>query len=46
MSVILETGRLLLRPPRAADISHFVPLLKDFRRGEEPFASSPSVYGG
>src|SRR5258706_16323989 len=30
MSVILETGRLLLRPPRAADISHFVPLLKDF----------------
>ena len=30
MFVILETGRLLLRPPRAADISHFVPLLKDF----------------
>jgi len=30
MSVILQTGRLLLRPPRAADISHFVPLLKDF----------------
>jgi RimJ/RimL family protein N-acetyltransferase len=30
MSVILETGRLLLRPPRAADISHFVPLLSDF----------------
>jgi RimJ/RimL family protein N-acetyltransferase len=30
MSVILETGRLLLRPPRAADISDFLPLLKDF----------------
>src|SRR5580765_7462370 len=30
MSVLLETERLLLRPPRAADISHFVPLLKDF----------------
>lgn len=30
MSVILQTGRLLLRPPRAADISHFGPLLKDF----------------
>jgi [ribosomal protein S5]-alanine N-acetyltransferase len=30
MSVILETERLLLRPPRAADISHFVPLLNDF----------------
>src|SRR4051794_10627782 len=30
MSVLLETERLLLRPPRAADISHFVPLLADF----------------
>src|SRR6266581_283752 len=30
MSVILQTGRLLLRPPRAADIGHLVPLLKDF----------------
>jgi len=30
MSVLLETERLLLRPPRAADISHFVPLLGDF----------------
>jgi len=30
MSVILETGRLLLRPPRAADISRFLPLLADF----------------
>jgi RimJ/RimL family protein N-acetyltransferase len=30
MSRILETERLLLRPPRAADISHFVRLLNDF----------------
>jgi RimJ/RimL family protein N-acetyltransferase len=30
MSVLLETERLLLRPPRAADISHFVPLCSDF----------------
>jgi RimJ/RimL family protein N-acetyltransferase len=30
MSCLLETERLLLRPPQAADISHFVPLLKDF----------------
>jgi len=30
MSVILETGRLLLRPPKAADISQFVPLLNEF----------------
>ena len=30
MSVLLETERLLLRPPRAADISHFIPLLSDF----------------
>jgi len=30
MSRILETERLLLRPPRAVDISHFVPLLNDF----------------
>jgi ribosomal-protein-alanine N-acetyltransferase len=30
MSVILETGRLLLRPPKAADISQFVPLLDDY----------------
>lgn len=30
MSVILKTVRLLLRPPRAADIHHFVPLLDDF----------------
>ena len=27
---ILETDRLLLRPPSAADISHFVPLIGDF----------------
>jgi RimJ/RimL family protein N-acetyltransferase len=30
MSCSLQTERLLLRPPRAADISHFVPLLADF----------------
>jgi RimJ/RimL family protein N-acetyltransferase len=30
MSILLETERLLLRPPRAADISHFIPLLSDF----------------
>ncbi len=30
MSILLETERLLLRPPRAADISHFIPLLADF----------------
>jgi RimJ/RimL family protein N-acetyltransferase len=30
MSILLETGRLLLRPPRAADISDLVPLLNDF----------------
>ena len=30
MSVLLETERLLLRYPRAADISHFVPLLNDY----------------
>ena len=30
MSVLLETERLLLRPPRAADLSHFIPLLNDF----------------
>ena len=30
MSILLETERLLLRPPRAADISHFIPLLTDF----------------
>jgi RimJ/RimL family protein N-acetyltransferase len=30
MSRILETERLLLRPPQAADISHFMPLLADF----------------
>ena len=30
MSVLLETERLLLRPPRAADISQLVPLLNDF----------------
>jgi len=30
MSVILKTGRLLLRPPRGADISRLVPLLKDY----------------
>ena len=30
MSVLLETERLLLRPPRAADISHVIPLLSDF----------------
>ena len=30
MSLILETERLLLRPPQAADIGHFVPLLNDF----------------
>jgi [ribosomal protein S5]-alanine N-acetyltransferase len=30
MSVLLETERLLLRPPRAADISHLVPLLDDY----------------
>jgi len=30
MSFILETDRLLLRPPRAADISKLVPLIGDF----------------
>ena len=30
MFAILETDRLLLRPPRAADISHFLPLLGHF----------------
>jgi [ribosomal protein S5]-alanine N-acetyltransferase len=30
MSLILETERLLLRPPQAADIGRFVPLLNDF----------------
>ena len=30
LSIILQTERLLLRPPVAADISHFVPLLNDF----------------
>jgi RimJ/RimL family protein N-acetyltransferase len=30
MSVVLDTGRLLLRPPQAADISHFMPLLGDY----------------
>jgi RimJ/RimL family protein N-acetyltransferase len=30
MTLILETERLLLRPPQAADIGHFVPLLNDF----------------
>jgi RimJ/RimL family protein N-acetyltransferase len=29
-AISLETERLLLRPPRAADISQFVPLLNDF----------------
>ena len=30
LSIILQTERLLLRPPAAADISRFVPLLNDF----------------
>jgi RimJ/RimL family protein N-acetyltransferase len=30
MSIFLETERLLLRHPRAADISHFLPLINDF----------------
>lgn len=30
LSIILQTARLLLRPPVAADISRFVPLLNDF----------------
>ena len=30
LSIILQTERLLLRPPVAADISRFVPLLNDF----------------
>jgi RimJ/RimL family protein N-acetyltransferase len=30
MSVLLETERLLLRPPRAGDISQFLPLINDF----------------
>lgn len=30
MSILLETERLLLRPPKAADISKFVPLIGDF----------------
>ena len=30
MSFILETERLLLRHPNAADISHFLPLIRDF----------------
>ena len=30
MTRILETERLLLRPPRAADIGHFLPLLGEY----------------
>ena len=30
MSVLLETERLILRPPRAADIGRFVPLMADY----------------
>ena len=30
LSIILQTERLLLRPPAAADISRFVPLLNDY----------------
>lgn len=30
LSIILQTERLLLRPPVAADISKFVPLIGDF----------------
>src|SRR5262245_36865598 len=30
MSVLLETERLLLRPPRAGDITQFLPLINDF----------------
>src|SRR5262245_54356614 len=30
MSILLEPALLLLRPPRAADISDFLPLLNDF----------------
>ena len=30
MSFLLETERLLLRPPGAGDVRHFVPLLGDF----------------
>jgi RimJ/RimL family protein N-acetyltransferase len=30
MTRILETERLLLRPPRAADIGHFMPLLGEY----------------
>ena len=30
MSILLETERLLLRPPRAADISHFISLLGNY----------------
>jgi RimJ/RimL family protein N-acetyltransferase len=30
LSIVLQTERLLLRPPVAADISRFVPLLNDF----------------
>ncbi len=30
LSIILQTKRVLLRPPVAADISRFVPLLNDF----------------
>ena len=30
LSIILQTERLLLRPPVAADISRFVPFLNDF----------------
>jgi len=30
MTKILQTERLLLRPPKAADISHFLPLLSDY----------------
>jgi len=43
MSWILETERLLLRPPKATDISRFVPLLDDFAVSKN-LASVPYPY--
>ena len=43
LSIILQTERLLLRPPVAADISKFVPLIGDFEVAKN-LASAPHPY--
>ena len=43
MSIILQTERLLLRPPQAADISRIVPLLGDFEVSRN-LARTPHPY--